>query len=51
MKDFFNKETLDKIKQFCMINKKYVGVAGVRLGLIIIRIVAVAGADTGTKYN
>ena len=28
MKDFFNKETLDNIKQFCAENKKYVGVAG-----------------------
>ena len=27
MKDFFNKETLDNIKQFCAENKKYVGVA------------------------
>ena len=24
MKDFFNKETLDNIKQFCAENKKYV---------------------------
>ena len=51
MKDFFNKETLDKIKQFCMINKKYVGVAGVLLGLIIILIVVVAGGDNGKKDN
>ena len=39
MKDFFNKETLDNIKQFCAENKKYVGVAGVLVGLILILIV------------
>ena len=43
MKDFFNKETLDNIKQFCAENKKYVGVAGVLVGLILILIVVVAG--------
>ena len=35
MKDFFNRETLDNIKQFCAENKKYVGVAGVLVGFII----------------
>ena len=48
MKDFFNKETLDNIKQFCAENKKYVGVAGVLVGLILILIVVVAG---GNKDN
>ena len=42
MKDFFNKETLDNIKQFCAENKKYVGVAGVLVGLILILIVDVS---------
>ena len=45
MKDFFNKETLDNIKQFCAENKKYVGVAGVLVGLILILIVVVAGGN------
>ena len=49
MKDFFNKETLDKIKQFCIQNKKYVGVAGVLAGLIIILIVIVAGGNNNKK--
>ena len=43
MKDFFNKETLDNIKQFCAENKKYVGVAGVLVGLILILIVVEIG--------
>lgn len=43
MKDFFNKETLDNIKQFCTENKKYVGVAAILIGLILILIVVVAG--------
>ena len=51
MKDFFNKETLDKIKQFCAENKKYVGVAGVLVGLILILIVVVAGGNNGTQSN
>ena len=49
MKDFFNKETLDNIKQFCAENKKYVGVAGVLVGLILILIVVVAGGNNAYK--
>ena len=51
MKDFFNKETLDNIKQFCAENKKYVGVAGVLVGLILILIVVVAGSNNGRQSN
>lgn len=51
MKDFFNKETLDDIKQFCTENKKYVGVAGVLVGLILILIVVVAGGNNGRQSN
>lgn len=51
MKDFFNKETLDNIKQFCTENKKYVGVAGVLVGLILILIVVVAGGNNGRQSN
>ena len=51
MKDFFNKETLDNIKQFCAENKKYVGVAGVLVGLILILIVVVAGGNNGRQSN
>ena len=51
MKDFFNKETLDNIKQFCKENKKYVGVAGVLVGLILILIVVVAGGNNGRQSN
>ena len=51
MKDFFNKETLDNIKQFCAENKKYVGVAGVLGGLILILIVVVAGGNNGRQSN
>ena len=51
MKDFFNKETLDNIKQFCAENKKYVGVAGVLVGLILILIVVVAGGNNGRHSN
>lgn len=51
MKDFFNKETLDNIKQFCAENKKYVGVAGVLVGLILILIVVVAGGNSGRQSN
>ena len=51
MKDFFNKETLDNIKQFCAENKKYVGVAGVLVGLILILIVVVAGGNDGRHSN
>lgn len=45
MKDFFNKETLDNIKQFCKENKKYVGVAAILIGLILMLIVVVAGSN------
>ncbi len=45
MKDFFNKETLDNIKQFCTQNKKYVGIAGILVALIIVLIVIVAGGN------
>ena len=45
MKDFFNKETLDNIKQFCTQNKKYVGIAGILVALIIVLIVIVAGEN------
>ena len=51
MKDFFNKETLDNIKQFCAENKKYVGVAGVLVGLILILIVVVAGGNNDRQSN
>ena len=51
MKDFFNRETLDNIKQFCTENKKYVGVAGVLVGLILILIVVVAGDNNGRQSN
>ena len=51
MKDFFNKETLDDIKQFCTENKKYVGVAGVLVGLILILLVVVAGGNNGRQSN
>lgn len=51
MKDFFNRETLDNIKQFCTENKKYVGVAGVLVGLILILIVVVAGGNNGRQSN
>ena len=51
MKDFFNRETLDNIKQFCTENKKYVGVAGVLVGLIFILIVVVAGGNNGRQSN
>ena len=51
MKDFFNKETLDDIKQFCAENKKYVGVAGVLVGLILILIVVVVGGNNGRQSN
>ncbi len=51
MKDFFNKETLDNIKQFCAENKKYVGVAGVLVGLILILIVVVAGGNNVRQSN
>ena len=51
MKDFFNRETLDNIKQFCAENKKYVGVAGVLVGLILILIVVVAGGNNGRQSN
>lgn len=51
MKDFFNKETLDNIKRFCAENKKYVGVAGVLVGLILILIVVVAGGNNGRQSN
>ena len=47
MKDFFNKETLDTIKQFCTENKKYVGVAAILIGLILMLIVVVAGGNNG----
>ena len=47
MKDFFNKETLDNIKQFCTENKKYVGVAVILIGLILMLIVVVAGGNNG----
>ena len=47
MKDFFNKETLDNIKQFCTENKKYVGVAAILIGLILVLIVVVAGGNNG----
>lgn len=47
MKDFFNKETLDNIKQFCTENKKYVGVAAILIGLILMLIVVVAGGNNG----
>lgn len=47
MKDFFNKETLDNIKQFCSENKKYVGVAVILIGLILMLIVVVAGGNNG----
>ena len=45
MKDFFKKETLDNIKQFCSENKKYVGVAVILIGLILMLIVVVAGGN------
>lgn len=45
MKDFFNKETLDNIKQFCSQNKKYVGVAAILVALILMLIVIVAGGN------
>lgn len=51
MKDFFNRETLDNIKQFCTENKKYVGVAGVLVGLILILIVVVAGGNNDRQSN
>ena len=51
MKDFFNKETLDNIKRFCAENKKYVGVAGVLVGLILILIVVVAGGNNDRQSN
>lgn len=51
MKDFFNRETLDNIKQFCTENKKYVGVAGVLVGLILMLIVVVAGGNNGRQSN
>ena len=51
MKDFFNRETLDNIKQFCTENKKYVGVAGVLVGFILILIVVVAGGNNGRQSN
>ena len=51
MKDFFNKETFDNIKQFCAENKKYVGVAGVLVGLILILIVVVAGGNNDRQSN
>ena len=51
MKDFFNKETLDNIKQFCAENKKYVGVAGVLVGHILKLIVVVAGDRKSTRLN
>ena len=51
MKDFFNRETLDNIKQFCAENKKYVGVAGVLVGFILILIVVVAGGNNGRQSN
>lgn len=51
MKDFFNRETLDNIKQFCTENKRYVGVAGVLVGLILILIVVVAGDNNGRQSN
>ena len=51
MKDFFNRETLDNIKQFCTENKRYVGVAGVLVGLILILIVVVAGGNNGRQSN
>ena len=47
MKDFFNKETLDNIKQFCTENKKYVGAAAILIGLILMLIVVVAGGNNG----
>ena len=47
MKDFFNKETLENIKQFCTENKKYVGVAAILIGLILMLIVVVAGGNNG----
>ncbi len=46
MKDFFNKETLDNIKQFCSQNKKYVGVAAILVALILMLIVIVAGGNS-----
>ncbi len=45
MKDFFNKETLDNIKQFCSQKKKYVGVAAILVALILMLIVIVAGGN------
>ena len=51
MKDFFNRETLDNIKQFCAENKKYVGVAGVLVVFILILIVVVAGGNNGRQSN
>ena len=51
MKDFFNRETLDNIKQFCTENKRYVGVAGVLVGFILILIVVVAGGNNGRQSN
>ena len=51
MKDFFNKETLDNIKQFCTENKKYVGVAAILIGLILILIVVVAGGHNDRQSD
>ena len=51
MKDFFNKETLDNIKQFCAENKKYVGVAAILIGLILILIVVVAGGHNDRRSD
>ena len=51
MKDFFNKETLDNIKQFCTENKKYVGVAAILIGLILILIVVVAGGHNDRRSD
>lgn len=51
MKDFFNKETLDNIKQFCTENKKYVGVAAVLIGLILMLIVVVAGGHNDKRSD
>ena len=42
---------VDNIKQFCAENKKYVGVAGVLVGLILILIVVVAGGNNGRQSN
>lgn len=51
MKDFFNKETLDNIKQFCTENKKYVGVAAVLIGLILMLVVVVAGGHNDKRSD